>query len=214
MTTQWLRATSTEAYDIFHTVSFVESNVTQNLSPRSWKYGLQSDNLLTLQQMFGPKTKVSVDYYICALNSTESNGDHLPIEALQREGNNLRWKLNGMKKDDVAIVADVDEKFSRDYLRALQICDLDLFRPGQTCHESGIETSTLVNEGIPSCVSNNRRWLHPDAILGECVDQVGAGGNYSLVEKNVLTSTTNYPLWTANDIRVRSGWRRCSSIKR
>lgn len=233
-----LRATSTEAYNIFHTVSFIESNVTQNLSPRSWNYGLQSDNLFTLQQMFGPETKVSVDYYVCALNSTEADGDHLLTEALQREGNNLRWKLNGMRKDDVAIVADVDETFSRDFLRALQICDLDVFRPGQTCHESGIETSTLVSEGSPSCVSNNRRWLHPDAILGECVDQVGdsssrpsamrewrkshgnrmeghgAGGNYSLIEKDVLASTTNYPLWTANDIRVGAGWRRCVSTKR
>ncbi|KAL7532010.1 hypothetical protein ACHAXR_004372 [Thalassiosira sp. AJA248-18] len=222
-----LQAISTETYNIFHTVSFIESNVTQNLSPRDWKMGLQSEKLLKLQQMFGPQTKLSVDYYITALNSTD--GDDLLTETLQREGNNLRWKINGMRTDDVAIVADADETFSRDYLRALQICDLPEFRPGQqTCYENKVWASTLVYEGSPNCVTHQRRWFHPDAILGECVDQIGDASsrpttkrewrdlhgnrkagygiyrNYSLFVNDGIGSLTgsNYPLLSATDIRI------------
>jgi hypothetical protein len=59
--------------------------------------------------MYGPNTKVSVDYY-----SSHMRGGHdLLRDFVQREGNNLRWKMNGMRVDDVAIVSDTDETFTR-----------------------------------------------------------------------------------------------------
>ena len=56
-----LKAVGTEAWNIFDTVSFVESNITQNFSPRRWRY-LASDRpsqeAVALQGLFGPRTKV------------------------------------------------------------------------------------------------------------------------------------------------------------
>lgn len=125
-----LEAVSLEAYNIFHTVSFIESNVTQNLTPRDWVYGVKSKNLSKLQQRFGPQTRVSVDYYVTSLISTE--GDVALTARLQWEGIYLRWKMNGMTEADAAIAADPDTTFSRDFLRALQVCDVPEFRRGQS----------------------------------------------------------------------------------
>jgi len=103
-----IEAVGTEAYNIFHTVSFIESNVTQNQTPRKWKYyNPPSDELNKLYQLFGPKTKVSVDYYVTAL---KEKNDML-MEFLFREGNTYRWALNEMRKDDVGILSDADETF-------------------------------------------------------------------------------------------------------
>lgn len=68
-----------------------------------------NENVYRLYQMYGPNTKVSVDYY-----SSHMRGGHdLLRDFVQREGNNLRWKMNGMRVDDVAIVGDTDETFTR-----------------------------------------------------------------------------------------------------
>ncbi len=223
-----IQAVSSEVYNLFHTVSIIESNVTHNLSHRKWRFGMGSDNLLKLQQLFGPKTKVSVDYYVT--NLTTTNGDDLLSDYIQREGNNLRWSMNGMRPDDVAIVADCDETFSRDYLRALQVCDVPEFQPINNCKGDKIMSSTLVFESSPNCVTKDRRWFHPDAMLGECIDQIGDlsihlpskrewngkhsnfkegygwWGNFSLYEKEDLGGNTgNYPLWFATDIRMNPG---------
>lgn len=59
-----LKAVGMEAYNIFDTVSYVESNVTQNLSPRKWRYltsDLPSQETHKLYQLFGPQTKVRDD---------------------------------------------------------------------------------------------------------------------------------------------------------
>jgi len=224
-----LQAIGTESYNIFHTVSYIENNATHN-----WKYGLQAGYLSKLQQLFGPNTKVSVDYYVTASNSTSTDDFSLRNNALQREGNTLRWKMNGMTKGDVAIVADADATFSRDLLRALQICDFPELRPGQTCDQSMVSGVTLAFEGSPMCpAGEGKRGVYPSAVLGECVDRIGGDAsasrrraesewrddihvdrtegygtsqNHSLLEKEgVIGSTTtdsNYPLWSAADIRL------------
>ena len=72
-----IKAVGTESYNIFHVVSFVESNSTQTLAPREWRFleerndttitdGVDEDHLLRpamkslveLYQLFGPKTQV------------------------------------------------------------------------------------------------------------------------------------------------------------
>jgi hypothetical protein len=70
---------------------------------------LHNENVYRLYQMFGPNTKVSVDYY----SSHMWGGHDLLRDFVQREGNNLRWAFNGMKPDDVAVVGDTDETFTR-----------------------------------------------------------------------------------------------------
>ena len=155
-----IKATSMEQYNIFHTVSLIESNTTQNLTPKKWRYFGSEDaskRLNWLYQMFGPKTKVSVDYYVTSLKQE----DPLYLEHYQREGHAFRWKLNGMKPDDIAIIGDLDETYSRDFLRALQICDVPAFRPGQKCKVPKVIASTVVFESSPECVWKGRRWFHP-----------------------------------------------------
>mmetsp|Transcript_31384 Transcript_31384/g.66454 ORF Transcript_31384/g.66454 Transcript_31384/m.66454 type:complete len:344 (-) Transcript_31384:339-1370(-) len=139
-----LHAVSTEAYNIFHTVSYIESKIVR--LHRDWKYGLQSESLRKLQQSFGPQTKVSVDYYLRDLNTTTTTttDDLGTNNELLREGNYLRWKMNGMTKDDVAIVADANTTFSKDFLKALQVCELPEFQPGTTsCNETNVSGFTL-----------------------------------------------------------------------
>lgn len=245
-----LKAVSTEAYNIFHTVSFIESNVTHNLSPRKVRFwqepqnmgpsaveSPQLNNIYQLYQLYGPKTKVSVDLY----SSTMKGGHDLLRDFVQREGNNLRWRINGMQHDDVAIVGDTDETFTRDFLRALQICDIQSFRPNQDCRASKVMASTMVFESTPECITNNRRWYHPDAVIGECVDKIGnatlhpptkrewphgqtdenttyhgyrvdgygRGSNFSLYHAEHKLNST-YPLYYATDVRMepsQESWR-------
>mmetsp|Transcript_28863 Transcript_28863/g.69557 ORF Transcript_28863/g.69557 Transcript_28863/m.69557 type:complete len:524 (+) Transcript_28863:103-1674(+) len=231
--TEVIRATSMEQYNIFHTVSLIESNITHNLTPKKWRFfGSESASkkLSWLYQTFGPKTKVSLDYYVTSLE--KDHYDAMLVEGMQREGHSYRWKFNGMRPDDIVIVGDLDETYSRDFLRALQICDVPQFRPGQDCKSPKLLGSTLVFESSPKCVWKGRRWYHPDVILGECVDQIGDtkvhpptkhrvwgshgervdgyghAGNYSQYEADILgplNLTGKYPLWFPSEIRVESG---------
>ena len=158
-----IEATSMEQYNIFHTVSLIESNTTHNLTPKQWSFFGSEDaskKLKWLYQLYGPKTKVSVDYYVTSMEEDQV-GDFLYTEGFQREAISHRWKFNGMKPEDVAIIGDLDETFSRDFLRALQICDVPLFRPGQSCKEPKMIASTLVFESSPECAWKGRRWYHP-----------------------------------------------------
>ena len=228
-----LRATGTEVYNIFHTVSFVESNTTQSLTPRKWKYYDPSDppdDLIALHRLFGPRTRVSVDYYVTALKKTFGSLS-LGVEYVQREGSTHRWAFNGMRGDDVGIISDTDEVFTQDFLRAMQICDVPEFRPNQDCLTPKVIASTMVFESSPDCVTKDRRWHHPDAILGECVDQVGdsllhppgkreykerhgmrlngygRNGDYSKYVAGGMGSNNSYPLWYASDFRNQVGGR-------
>ena len=101
---------------------------------------------------------MALDYYV----TLDSNMmDDLNIEYFQREGAMHRWKLNGMRPDDVAIISDLDETFSRDFLRALQICDVPQFRPGQDCKAPKMIASALIFESSPECIWKKRKFFHP-----------------------------------------------------
>jgi len=234
-----IKATSMEQYNIFHTVSLIESNKTHNLTPRDWKYFGSEDaskKLSWLYQLFGPKTKVSMDYYIPSLEKGQES-DAMYLDFYQREAHSYRWKLNGMRPDDIAIIGDLDETYSRDYLRALQVCDVPQFRPGQSCRSAKVYASTLVFESSPECAWKGRRWFHPDAILGECVDQIGdtrlhpltkrerweshgkrLNGygyreDYSFYDAKVLAGLNmegQGPLWLPHEIRAEQGGERVS----
>ena len=72
-----------------------------------------SGNLNTLLQLFGPKTKVSVDYYNTTMKEVYAAGEpfhsELFMDYVQREGNTYRWALNGMQHEDIGIIGDADE---------------------------------------------------------------------------------------------------------
>jgi len=154
-----LQAVSTEAYNIFHTVSLIESNATHNLTPRKWRFfGSDSayQRLNMIQQLYGPNTKVSVDYYSPTLQ--KGSIDPMYLDYFQREGHTYRWKMNGMESNDIAIIGDLDETYTRDFLRSLQICNVPYLRPEeQDCKSPKIIGATLVFESSPECAWKGRR---------------------------------------------------------
>ena len=190
-----LRAISTEAYNIAHTVAFVESNTTQAQVPRPFGYKLGSKRLYHLQQLYGKRTKVSVDYYVTTPDE-QGQDDPMFWEFLQKDAIQLRWKMNGMRPDDVGIYGDTDEMFTRDFLRALQICDVPQLRPNQDCKQPKIIAKTLIMESSPECITNFkvRSWYHPDAILGECIERVGNSSRHPHAERDFHATRNGQPL--------------------
>ena len=181
-----------EGYGIFHTAAFVESNRTQNFSPRTLRFPTGSKNKFFLQNggLFGPTastaaataantttnnntttttiTKITVDYFI---------NENKTLKGLEREHAQRalildRWKANGMTVDDIGYLSDADETFTRDFLRAMQICDVPAFR--QTVDTIGNCTATakvaslshIVYEASPLCIADEQKkqWFHPDMV--------------------------------------------------
>ena len=147
--------------------------------------------------------------------------------------------MSGMRPDDVAIIADADETYTRDFLRALQICDIPELRPGQNCRTPKLIGSTLILESSPECITISKRWHHPDAVLGECVHLIGNSAMHPIPKRQYSTKIKDgwktiesyhgsrlkgygnnrdysmfkdgeYPLWFANDIRAEAGGRMIS----
>lgn len=218
-----LRIHATEVYRIYEMTVFVESNLTQTMTKRTLRYTKGSAQLQFFQSgIFGPTTRVEVDFFF---NDTLEVSPLLR-ERIQRELIIDRWKQNGMKPDDIGIVADIDETWSRDFLRAVQVCDIPSFRPDQDCREPKIVGETLIFESSPECMQRDRRWIHPDMIFGECIDGIGdatghpvpmrEAGNQGLRNKGygrkgprdyrrMDDSTGKYPLWNAADFREQDG---------
>lgn len=212
-----LEAVATEVYDVFHTVAFVESDRTFAGTPREVKYGYGSSpgrKFLVGSGMYGNKTKVSVDMF--GSMPKDWDGDTLIPEQLQRELIPKRWKRNGMRPGDLGLLGDTDEMFTRDFLRALQICDIRQFDIPQSCRHAKLIASTLVFEGSPECISDKRRWYHPDIVIGYCLEGIG-NSTGRLVAKREYKGTrarrkeesksfpenvTNLPLFNGADFRA------------
>lgn len=160
-----------EFYGIFHTVVFAESNRTQMHYPRTVRFGKGSESLQLLQNnMYGPNntTNVHVEMFI--------NEDRWPKdlgwEGMQASVIVERWKANGMTHDDIAYLSDVDEVYTRDFIRAMQICDVRQFDSHNNCEDARISACSLVFEGGPKCAVQRHSWHHPDLTIGACVEGI------------------------------------------
>ena len=141
-------------------MAFVESNRTQALFQREIRFGPRSEGLKLLQNgIFGPNARVTIDYYV----NEQSWPYEIGREHQQRSLIIQRWKQNGMTIDDIGYLSDVDETFSRDFFRAMQICDVKEFDRHENCKDPKVAGSTLVFEGGPKCLTK-RRWYHPDMV--------------------------------------------------
>lgn len=220
-----LALTAIEGYGVFDTVAFVESDTTHTLTHRDLRFNQNSDNLRILEEggMWGPDARVTVDQYQHDFDQyPKKEVFHIPgqfmsgyvAEQLHREHILKRWKMNGMTEDDIGYVADVDEVVTRDFLRALQICDVPAFDPEMDCKHPKIIASTAVFQGSPQCIQKGRRLHHPDIMIGKCIDQIGAIRGSSDKEESHSQSTVPYPLWgkgekdqlwKVGDFRMRSG---------
>lgn len=171
---------------LFHTISFVESNTTQSEYSRQMRFpeGSLRKELLTSPLLWGNTTQVHVDYfYSSSSNATFYEDKQLWREADQRNEILKRWKMNGMTKHDIGFISDVDEVATRDFLLALQTCDVPEFFPSPSdtlpadrphdCITAKVMASTIVFEGSPLCYQVPRRWYHPDFLIGECLEGIG-----------------------------------------
>jgi hypothetical protein len=215
-----------EAYGIYSALALVESNRTQMFYERKLRFGPDSRNIRMLQSgIYGPDTKVTVDYHV------DENSERISLirENMAREMILQRWKQSGMKSDDIGLIMDIDEMFSRDFLRAVQLCDVPEFRPEeQNCRAPKLLSRALVFEVGPECIKGNHQyWGHPDMIIGKCVDQIGDAEKHrppDRVYMNVhgwrkegyydingtgsypmMPDTTHFPLWNAADFRMTPG---------
>ncbi|KAL7525858.1 LOW QUALITY PROTEIN: hypothetical protein ACHAWF_001534 [Thalassiosira exigua] len=209
--------TAIENYGIFHTVAFIESNH-EDSSKIAVRSGVKE--FASLQGgMFGPDTKVTVDQYV--------NENVLPYglgrEHHQRASVLERWKANGMTKDDIGYLADVDEMFSRDFLRAAQICHIKELDDHGNCSNPKLGASVLVFEGGPRCLTK-RLGYHPDIIIGECIGGIGNSSMHATPKRTLKglgwlkdgyskpskfsklpNDTTHFPLYNGADFRRTGG---------
>jgi hypothetical protein len=222
-------AHAAEVHGLYHTVSFVESNSTLSMDKsqsRKTRFHAGSTELRALQEsgIFGPSTKVDVDIYIDHPEDRKDEPLWNGVEMMQRNRITRMWKQNGMTENDIGILSDLDEVFSRDFLFAAQSCDIPEFRPNQDCHKPKLLGKTLVFEASPECITD-QQWYHPDMILGECIDTVGdytvhkpgkrswngtgprKKGYGKEDDYSLMPNTTMYPLWTSEEIRTFAGGR-------
>ncbi|KAL7561005.1 hypothetical protein ACA910_006408 [Epithemia clementina (nom. ined.)] len=160
--------TSKEAHGIFAGMVFVESNRTQNFSPRTFaRLGMEG----YFQNLFGVH-----NLQIRPFVNEDASARGLHRENLQRQEILLGWKELGMRPEDLGFLTDSDEIFTRDFLRALQTCDTDLleYHP-HYCHRAkmGVRGSTQVYETSPECIWAKRSWFHPDVLIGHCIEEIG-----------------------------------------
>jgi Glycosyltransferase family 17 len=212
-----------ESYGIYQGMVFVEGNRTQNFTPRPFR---RLHHGPTLANLFGvPKSHVHVRAFV----NEDPKLTELSREHAQRAEIVRGWKELGMQPDDVGLLADADETFSRDFLRAVQVCDgIDLLDyESHHCKHTKVKLVAVsrVFESSPECVTDKRTWYHPDMIIGHCIDGIsnspkhgpaprtkgsylrapgfGVGCDDWEGEGNITDS--RYPLWNAADFRRTCG---------
>lgn len=167
-----IRMHAAEIYGLYHVVVLVESNTTHTGERRTLRFAPGTEGYDLIQSgIFGPHTKVFLDLYL----ENAYGAIEMYREEIQRQNILKRWKKAGMREDDVGLMADMDETFTRDFLHAVMACDIPMFRPGQNCHEPRVFAWSLVFESSPECVSKDLNWLwfHPDVMIGECIEYIG-----------------------------------------
>ena len=222
-----IAAHAAEAYGLYHTVALVESNVTHMRTKRTMRFHPpEAIQARAIKGIWGPTTHVFMDYYHDVGAHIDRRGDSYGLiqEDLQRDLVLGRWIAQGMTTEDIGIIGDVDEFFTRDFLLAASSCDIPQFRPGQDCKRPKIAGSTLVFESAPDCITKGRRWYHPDMISGECLHGIGDSAKHPKAErvmdvgfrirgylrsgdddKLLPENTTMFPLYKPSDTRMGGG---------
>lgn len=224
-----LEIVAAEAYGVYSAIVLVESNRTPNFTPRPFLRLNQSESI---SELFGlPPERVQIRSFV----NEDPRLLELEREHSQRAEILLGWKELGMQVDDVGLLADLDETFSRDTLRAVQLCDgLPPLEYNQHYCRHGkvkLRATTRIFESSPECILQNRKWYHPDMILGHCIEGIGNatlhppaprmpmeydpsnsnissflrapgfGSNCRDWQGEAAITNARYPLWNAADFR-------------
>jgi hypothetical protein len=239
-----LNIVAAETYQIYSGMVFVESNRTQSfIHTRDWKHVVVDTGTngtgSTATNSYGPSRNHRQQMIASLFGMNDINQIRikpfinedpqlleLDREQKQRDLIIEGWKELGMQPDDIGILADLDETFSRDYLRAIQICsEIPQFQYHKHhCHHESVKIvgHTLVYEGSPQCLTQDRRWFHPDIIMGHCIDGIGDPLLHPSAPRESVTSfvrapgfgqscgdwynedkimNNQYPAWSAADFR-------------
>lgn len=162
-------------------ITFVESNLTHRGTAIPWHYTEESyagvGRRLAMTNLF-PGVEIAFERHIEWPRLERLNGMGRDLGA--RDAIPKFWKVHGMAPKDVGIMADTDEMFSRSYMRALKVCDVPQLRTRMragaadiNCMGAKIPAAGMVFEGALDCMWRGRRWFHPDAMLGECIEGIG-----------------------------------------
>lgn len=217
-----------ETFGVFEGMVFVESNRTQNFTPRPFQRLNHTD---TFQTLFGVD-KVQVVAHVNENQYTHfvHQDNHLAREHEQRAEIVKLWKEFGMAGSDIGLLVDMDETFSRDFLRACQVCDgiTALDYESHYCEHSKVKLVSVTHtfETSPECITRGRRGYHPDMILGACVEGIGDTAKHAIaprMPRSFLRTpglgmpkcnwtlevnyahNRSYPLWDMSDYRRTCG---------
>jgi hypothetical protein len=191
-------ASALETYGVFHSVTFVESNRTQNFHPRKIRFEsnppYSKDYEILQSGIYGPNTTVNVDHFVYERKEQPMLREHIMRERILEN-----WKELGMTKEDIGIILDVDEIPSRDFLRAVQICDPpdNNWRTDgkQTCRAPLVRMSIPMFEGSPKCLHRGTRkkvggdlmitrFTSSAMVIGACIEGIGDGGKYPTIPRD------------------------------
>lgn len=163
-----LEIVAAESYGIYHAIVLVEANRTQNFTPRPFK---RLHETKRIQQLFGVQ-KVQVRPYVNEI----PNQNGIWREQDQRAQILKGWKDLGMQPHDIGVLGDLDETFTRDFLRAAQTCQFPILDYQQHyCEHSQVKVigQARVFEASPECIQDKpRRWLYPGMIVGQCLEEI------------------------------------------
>ena len=210
---------ASETYQVFEGMVFVESDRTQHYTPRPLQRQGHEEKL---QELFGTNN-IQIRTYV---NENPMIRD-LAREQEQRQEIIKGWKELGMTENDIGYLADIDETFTRDFLRALQECPHVEFLDYDShhCHpvKARINGAARVFESSPECIAKGRAWHHPDVIIGHCIELIGnetknpiaprqnqfqrASGFGQNCNEDGYNNITGgmFPLWSAADFRSLCG---------
>lgn len=140
------------------------------------------------------------------MNEIKNPEGAMAREHVMREMILQKWKERGMRLDDIGIIMDVDEIPSRDFLRAVQICDPpdDNWKatPDQTCRAPMIRMGYVMIEGSPKCFVKGpgkpnspvtkqfQHFVMSSAIIGACIQGIGDSEKHPLAPRMLKDSIT------------------------
>jgi len=155
---------STETHGLYHAMVLVEANRTQNLTPRKLK---RPRHHRFLSHLFGIGNTSNIQVRLFVDENPRLR--EMDREQMQRSEISKGWKELGLgdEPDDVALLGDLDEVFSRDFLQAIRVCDVPEleYENGRCSREkTGIRGQVAIYESSPECLIDGAFWWHPDFI--------------------------------------------------
>jgi len=214
-----LEIVAAETYNIFTGIVFVESNRTQHFAPRPLQRQGQEE---AFKDLFGAE-RVQVRSYV----NEDPRILDLAREHEARQEILRGWKDLGMTKNDIGYIADADETFTRDFLRAIQTCpfvpamDYDMHRCDPRL--ALVLATSRVFESSPDCITKKRTWHRPSLLLGRCMELIGDSSIHPVSPREGLFIRAkgfgqtcdedgfknirdgNFPLFSAADLRRQCG---------